>query len=102
MNAYMQTASKLADVEEKMDSWLAWVERSGNQADPNGIDILTEPKFLIPSGKPFTGGWCRPQNDGPGLRAITLMALAKKNPGVAERAWSSVKRELDWIVANYT
>eukprot|EP00929_Paragymnodinium_shiwhaense_P040513 TRINITY_DN2114_c0_g1_i2.p1 TRINITY_DN2114_c0_g1~~TRINITY_DN2114_c0_g1_i2.p1 ORF type:complete len:319 (+),score=91.45 TRINITY_DN2114_c0_g1_i2:1-957(+) len=62
---------------------------------------MAEPKFLIPSGKPFPGGWCRPQNDGPGLRAITLMAYAEKQPSVAERAWASIQKELDWVVSKY-
>jgi len=38
------------------------------EADPNGIDIRTEPKFNLPNGDVFTDPWCRPQNDGPGLR----------------------------------
>lgn len=75
------------------------------QAQPalNGIDIRTEPKFNLPNGDLFTNGmyipfhllcvilsdvfisilqlcmhagWCRPQNDGPGLRATTLMMYA--------------------------
>jgi glucoamylase len=102
MNAYQMTADTFADAEAKMDSWLSWVERSGNQPDPNDIDILTEPKFLIPSGKPFTGGWCRPQNDGPGLRAITLIALAKHKPSVQQRAWNVIKQDLDWVASNYS
>jgi glucoamylase len=102
MNAYMQTAPAFAEAEKKMDSWLAWVERNQQEADPNGIEILTEPKFVIPSGTPFTGGWCRPQNDGPGLRAITLMALAENKPSVADRVWNVIKADLDWISANYT
>lgn len=36
---------------------------------------LGEPKFYI-NGQPFTGGWCRPQNDGAALRAIMLMKFA--------------------------
>jgi len=63
---------------------------------------MTEPKFNIPEGTPFSGGWCRPQNDGPGLRAITLMAYADEKPAVAERAWKLVKMQLDWVAANYT
>jgi len=102
MHAFLQTTPNLADVETKMDHWMAWVERSETQAPTEGRDVMTEPKFVIPSGKPFPGGWCRPQNDGPGLRAITLMAYAAAKPSVAQRAWTSVKRELDWIVANYT
>jgi len=41
--------------------------------DPNNVDVRVEAKFEIPSGTPFNGGWCRPQTDGPGLRAITLI-----------------------------
>jgi len=101
MNAYMMTAAKFSDVEQKMDSWLAWVERGQNQPDPNNINILTEPKFEIPSGKPYAGGWCRPQNDGPGLRSITLMALVESKPSVGDRAWAAIKADLDWVADNY-
>lgn len=34
--------------------------------------MRVEPKFEIPSGVPYTAGWCRPQNDGPALRAMAL------------------------------
>jgi len=96
MNAFLQTAGGLsADVVTKMDKWVAWVERS--TSGPN----MAEPKFVIPSGAPFPGSWCRPQNDGPGLRAITLMAYAKASPAVTQRVWPLVRLELDWVAANY-
>jgi len=101
MNAYQMTASSYADVDEKMEKWLAWTERMQGQSDPHGIEIFTEPKFEIPSGKPFAGAWCRPQNDGPGLRAITLMAMAGNKPSIAERIWNAVKPELDWVATGY-
>jgi len=102
MNAFLETAASNEDVQEKMDHWLSWVERSMQQEDPNESDIMAEPKFTIPDGKPFTGGWCRPQNDGPGLRAISLMAYAKTGKPDAQRVWNQVKRDLAWVVANYT
>ena len=37
---------------------------------------LGEPKFLV-SGMPFLGPWGRPQNDGPAIRAITLIRFAR-------------------------
>merc|ERR1712190_629435 len=37
-----------------------------------------------------------------GLRAITLMAYAAAKPAISMRIWASVKRELDWVSANYT
>lgn len=100
MNALLQTSTFDSSVEAKMDHWLSWVERSYQQTDPLG-DIMAEPKFVIPSGKPFPGPWCRPQNDGPGLRAITLMAYSKVKPAVADRAWALVQKQLDWVAANY-
>lgn len=36
---------------------------------------LGKAKFHV-DGTPFTGPWCEPQNDGPALRAITLMKFA--------------------------
>jgi len=101
MNALLQTTGNFADIESKLEHWLEWVERSEDQTDPHG-DIMAEPKFLIPSGKPFPGGWCRPQTDGPGLRAITLIAYADAKPSIADRAWAAIKRHLDWVAENYT
>lgn len=104
MHALQLTTKNLTAIEGKMDSWMSWVERSLDEPDPNaGTIALNEPKFTIPDGKPYTGPWCRPQNDGPGLRAITLMAYAHtRKEAVRQRAWTVVERELDWIVANYT
>jgi len=103
MHAYLQTSAQFsAEVEKKFDSWLSWAERSQNEASPNGISILAEPKFLIPGGEPFPGGWCRPQTDGPGLRSITLMAYAKAKQSIAQRAWALVKQDLDYVVANHS
>eukprot|EP00434_Breviolum_minutum_P027511 symbB.v1.2.024326.t1/scaffold2287.1/size83372/4 len=101
MNAYLQTKN-FSEAEEKMDKWIAALEKEQNQPDPNDISVLVEPKFVIPEGTPFTGGWCRPQNDGPGLRSITCMAYASKKPSLNDRVWSLVKPNLDWLVANYT
>ena len=47
-----------------------WVKKVQHKTDPNGIDVRIEPKFEIPSGEPYSGGWCRPQTDGPALRWI--------------------------------
>eukprot|EP00438_Fugacium_kawagutii_P024789 Skav204830 [mRNA] locus=scaffold2524:8325:20354:+ [translate_table: standard] len=98
MNAYLQT-KKFSEAEAKMDRWIASLEKSQNQDDPNGVDVLVEPKFVIPQGTPFTGGWCRPQNDAPGLRAMTAMAYANKKPSMNDRVWALVKQDLEpWAV----
>lgn len=37
---------------------------------------LGEPKFEV-TGEPYRGAWGRPQNDGPALRAVTAMRIAR-------------------------
>eukprot|EP00437_Effrenium_voratum_P038501 CAMPEP_0181469382 /NCGR_PEP_ID=MMETSP1110-20121109/37989_1 /TAXON_ID=174948 /ORGANISM="Symbiodinium sp., Strain CCMP421" /LENGTH=589 /DNA_ID=CAMNT_0023594285 /DNA_START=77 /DNA_END=1847 /DNA_ORIENTATION=+ len=114
-HALLATAEKLADVDEHLQHYVQWVLKVQNQADPHGIDIRTEPKYTIPDGKPFEGAWCRPQTDGPGLRAKTLaeygLALldAGKGDFVKQNLWTgsdekhggAVKYDLEWLVSNW-
>ena len=62
------------------DNWIRYAKLNIFQVqqkeDPNGIDVRVEPKFTIPDGNPYTGGWCRPQTDGPALRAMALSKWA--------------------------
>jgi len=76
MNSYISGAVDWAAFSTNMFSYVKYVLIAHNQTDPFGQDILTEPKFLIPDGKVYPGGWCRPQNDGPALRATTLIQFA--------------------------
>lgn len=59
-----------------MQAYTKWVNSLAGKTDPNSVDIHEEVKYDIPSGNVFEGGWCRPQNDGPGLRAIALIDYA--------------------------
>lgn len=61
------------EIEEIFKSYTNWVIKLYSQIDPFGQDIRTEPKFEITNGSVYLGGWCRPQNDGPGLQAIALI-----------------------------
>ena len=79
------------------DDYLKWVQLVQSKKDPNGIDIRIEPKYEIPSGIAYTGGWCRPQNDGPGLQAITLINSASN----VAKSWHTKKYNLDYIVSGY-
>lgn len=79
------------------DDYLKWIQLIQSKKDPNNIDIRTEPKFEIPSGDAYTGGWCRPQNDGPGLQAITLINTASDYL----ISWPTIKYNLDYIVSGY-
>ena len=68
-------ASKLVDASQ-VQKYADWVAARQATQDPHGIDVRTEPKYEIPSGAVYDGAWCRPQNDGPGLRALALLSFA--------------------------
>lgn len=95
--------------------YVQWVLRVQNRVDPHGIDVRTEPKYLLPEGKVYPGGWCRPQTDGPALRATTLMRYAQSkacpNASISEYLWTgsrskwnggAIQYDLDWVAANWT
>ena len=79
------------------DDYLNWIQLIQSKTDPNGIDIRIEPKYEIPSGNSYTGGWCRPQNDGPGLQAIALINSASN----VAKSWPTIKYNLDYIISGY-
>ena len=79
------------------DHYLNWIQLIQSKTDPNGIDIRIEPKYEIPSGNSYTGAWCRPQNDGPGLQAIALINSASN----VAKSWSTIKYNLDYIISGY-
>lgn len=79
------------------DDYLKWINLVQSKNDPNNIDIRIEPKYEITSGNAYIGGWCRPQNDGPGLQAITLINTASDYL----ESWSTIKYNLDYIVTGY-
>ena len=64
--------------------------------------ILGEPKYNL-DGTVFEGDWARPQNDGPALRAITLMNILHELKNTEPQAWirniyyRMVVKDLDYI-----
>ncbi|KAK6543641.1 glycoside hydrolase 15 protein [Orbilia ellipsospora] len=78
------------------------------QNDPTAITGLGEPKFNLDSNTAFTGPWGRPQNDGPGARAITLIRFAEaylkyggSQSNVTQSLWPAISRDLAYVVANW-
>ncbi|KAJ6263083.1 Glucoamylase [Drechslerella dactyloides] len=78
------------------------------QNDNTAITGLGEPKFYLDSNKGFTGPWGRPQNDGPGARAITLIRFAQaylanggSNSIVLINIWPAISRDLDYVAQNW-
>ncbi|TGJ85214.1 hypothetical protein E0Z10_g3547 [Xylaria hypoxylon] len=64
---------------------------SGALSDGQG---LGEAKYLV-DGSAFTGGWGRPQRDGPALRAITLIGYSK---WLIANGYTSTATSLVWPV----
>jgi glucoamylase len=60
-----------------------------------------EPKFNV-DATPFTGPWGRPQNDGPALRAITLMRFLRTDLyGGSIPAKAVIKADLEFVAHNW-
>ena len=94
-------------VKDVLEAYLGWVGKVQQKNDPNGIDVRIEPKFTIPDGEPYTGGWCRPQTDGPGLRAMAVSkwGLILVGEGMTDQArsqaWPLVSYDMEWVTANW-
>lgn len=117
MRCLQETASNFSDVESTVKSYAQWVLRNQAQSDPNGQDIRTEPKFNLPNGDVVTAAWCRPQNDGPGLQATSLIMAAQslisagETDYVKKYLWTgssssynggAIKYDLDYVVSGYS
>ena len=94
-------------VQEVLDAYVRWVSMVQKKEDPNKIDIRIEPKFEIPSGDPYTGGWCRPQTDGPALRAMALSKWGNillqngQSDAAKSTVWPLIKFGMEWVLANW-
>jgi len=94
-------------VKEVLEGYAKWTGIVQHKSDPNDIDVRIEPKFTIDDQEPYTGGWCRPQTDGPALRA---MAMAKwgnilldsgHDSDAKTTIWPLIKFDLEWVTENW-
>lgn len=53
-----------------------WIEAEAYRQNQPTFTGLGEPKYFI-DGSGYTGGWGRPQNDGPALRALAMIKFAR-------------------------
>lgn len=56
-------------------NYIHWNKIAQRQPPINGINVLGEPKYNI-DATVWHGDWSRPQNDGPALRAISMLHIA--------------------------
>ena len=61
-------------------------------------DVRIEPKFTIDDQEPYSGGWCRPQTDGPALRA---MAMAKWGNILIDNGHEDEAKSTIWPLIEY-
>lgn len=92
-------------VKDIFRKYVSWVKNVQNKPDSN-VDVRVEAKFEIPSGDPYNGGWCRPQTDGPGLRAnsLSLWGWILTKQGLipeAQEVFELVKKDLEWVTSNW-
>ena len=62
MHTLQYTANSSDDFVDRFKNYVKWVQNAQTESDPNGINVLGEPKFFC-DGSVFNKGWCRPQNE---------------------------------------
>jgi glucoamylase len=88
-----------AFVKNTMKAYTNWVSKMQG-LEGTGVDAHTEPKWNIGNETPYSGGWCRPQTDGPGLRARALMRYASTlhdSNSEKDDVWKLITFDLDWL-----
>lgn len=108
MRTYMELNNfDLSKMEKKMKSYANWVKKVQGETDPQGFDVRINPKFELPDGQVYVGGWCRPQTDGPGLRSGALQMFANvllengQDSYVKDTLSPIIKNDLEWVLANW-
>ena len=106
--------NNLSVVSKALKAYTEFVLRVQDERNPYESDVRINPKFELPNGEVYVGGWCRPQTDGPGLTSAALIIFANNimdkegDSFVKENLWTSgakhggaIKYDLDWIVNNW-
>ncbi|KAF8999290.1 glycoside hydrolase family 15 protein [Cyathus striatus] len=103
------TSEKDASLRTTIDSWVAAQAIQQQVSNPSGTVSsggLGEPKFNIDLSA-FTGGWGRPQRDGPALRATAFITYANwliqnsNTSYVTSTLWPLIKLDVDYVSANW-
>jgi len=108
MNVVLSLGGSTGGNDGHVRNYIKWVQKA--QQAPRtkyNIDVRGEPKFYT-SGAVYDGPWCRPQNDGAGLRSLVLsrFALRLLNGTENEKAegrslWNTIKTDLDYVAQQW-
>lgn len=116
MRTLWNTNNDRAFTVAKMKKYVNWVIKEHQSTTTTGIDVRTEPKMMLPNpGVVFTSPWCRPQNDGPGLQATSLILLGNylldngETDFVKQYLWTgssaynggAIKFDLEYVANNF-
>jgi len=109
MNIVLQLGGIFGAHDGVVNNYVNWVNKVQNARDPNGVNVLGEPKFFV-EGSVYDGSWGRPQNDGPGLRSLVLSRYGdrKLNMSESDQAYvrntlfPSIEKDLDYVCSVYT
>jgi len=92
-------------IEAINQNYLRWVKSviamDGDIAPGGGhVDAHGEGKWEISPPGPFKGGWCRPQSDGPPIRAAAILSMVNRSQSAEQRKelWELAKFDLDWLL----
>merc|ERR1711892_939581 len=94
-------------VRDALEGYAKWTGIVQHKSDPNDIDVRIEPKFTIDDQEPYTGGWCRPQTDGPALRAMSMAKWGQilldsgHDSDAKTTIWPLIEFDLEWVVENW-
>jgi glucoamylase len=90
-----------------------WIEAEAYRQNQPTFTGLGEPKYFV-NGAGYTGAWGRPQNDGPALRALTMIKFARilikegNHDYVVRNLYSGVipansviKKDLEYVAHNW-
>lgn len=75
LNQYINGNSSLETMLKQYVTESAKLQRTSNPSGSYTTGGIGEPKFYV-NGAAFTGGWGRPQRDGPAIRATVLIKFA--------------------------
>jgi glucoamylase len=104
-----------SDKKYLLKNYVNWVNQVQHATPNQGYDIFGEPKFYV-NARVFDGQWGRPQNDGPALRALTLMRFANAlidkgehdyvtqtlyNPSLEFEKMGVIKRDLEYTAHHW-
>lgn len=105
METFLILRSKDPDLSDRrLINWLKFESEIQQRSLQQGT-TLGEPKYNV-DGTLFTGPWGRPQNDGPAIRARTLIlwaqALRGEGRNLPAELLPTIERDLNYTISHWT